>query len=360
MSREGAAMPSANALAPDVSVIVPVYKSEATLAACLDSILCQTTQNIEVICVNDGSPDGCDKILAAYAERDSRISVITQENRGLSGARNSGMEVAHGRIVTFVDSDDLILPNLCERLIRTFDATGAEVVTFGATCEPAEAASKRIQELLSPADAIYEGFSEDLLFRANAQPYAWRTAMTRSFMDRERIRFNETLRFAEDVPYQFTVYPLSRKTSLISDKLYRYQMTDGSLTHVYNASTSRAQKLDQHLCMLQAIFDEWASRGLAGLCPASMVAWCLDLTLFDLARLPQDEATEYASRLAQILLTAYGPDWPSLPAASAVRAAARAVASAAEPGSAFRIGRPTLVRFFMATRGLMACVQRFI
>ena len=140
---------SSSTLAPAVSLIVPVYKSEATLGACLDSLLAQTEADIEIICVNDGSPDNCASILESYASRDARICVITQQNQGLSAARNAGMDVARGRIVDFVDSDDTVSPDLCRRLVEVFDATDADVVTFGAVCEPEDRASKRIRQLQS-------------------------------------------------------------------------------------------------------------------------------------------------------------------------------------------------------------------
>lgn len=344
--------------APAVSIIVPVYKSEATLGACLDSLLAQTEPDIEIICVNDGSPDNCAGILESYAARDARIRVLTQENQGLSAARNAGMDVARGRIVDFVDSDDTVSPELCRRLVEVFDTTDAEVVTFGATCEPEDRASKRIRQLLSPAAAAFDAFDPALLFSANAQPYAWRTALRRSFMEREHIRFSMRLRFAEDVPYQFIVYPLSAKTVLIADKLYRYRMTDGSLTHVYNTEASRAQKVEQHLLMFEVIFDEWRERGLLDLCPGEMVAWCLDLTLFDLARLPSSEADICAQRLSRLLRGVYGEKWCTLPPKGAQRRAALAVAHGAKTG--FEMRKRDLIAFFAATRGVKTCVERFI
>lgn len=349
----------AGARPPAVSFIVPVYRSEATLAACLDSILAQSLDDIEVVCVNDGSPDGCGAILDAYAARDARVRVITQENRGLSAARNAGMDAARGVVVDFVDSDDTVLPELAQVLTSTFARTGAEVVTFGAMCEPPEQAGKRIQQLLSPAAATYESFNPDLLFCANAQPYAWRTALRREFMEHEHIRFSERVRFAEDVPYQFTVYPLSKKTVLLPDKLYRYRMTEGSLTHVYNTSASRAQKVEQHLVMLGVIFDEWHARGLLACCPGRMVTWCLDLLLFDLARLETTQATAYAGSLDALLRSAYGDGWCELPEQAPVRAVAARVARAAA-GDGFALGKLSLVRFFVATRGLKQCIERFI
>lgn len=78
-----------------VSIIVPIYNVERYLRQCLDSLVNQTMPNIEIICVNDGSPDNCAEILEQYAQEDKRIIVITQDNTGLSGARNTGMRYAH-------------------------------------------------------------------------------------------------------------------------------------------------------------------------------------------------------------------------------------------------------------------------
>lgn len=341
---------------PVFSIIVPVYNTERTLPACLDTALAQSIRDIEVICVNDGSPDGSANVLAAYAARDGRVRVITQENTGLSAARNAGIAAARGEYLVFLDSDDTIESVLCERVLSAFgSAMDVDVVTFGAVCEPEDRASARIKRLLSPADAIYTGFDAALLFSANAQPYAWRTVITRAFCERERIRFDESLRFAEDVPFHFTVYPLARTTVLLSDKLYRYRMVEGSLTHVYNASASRERKLAQHLDVLESVFSSWCEHGIGALCPAEMIAWCLDFTLFDIAGLSEDAATAAANRLAGLLANAYGKAWYTLPRQAAVRRAACAVAHAE---SGMHMNKVDLMRFFVATRGLVQCAER--
>ena len=120
---------------PVVSLIVPVYKSEATLGACLDSLLAQTEADIEIVCVNDGSPDNCAGILESYAARDARIRVIAQENQGLSAARNAGMDVARGRIIDFVDSDDTAHIRLC--LDGSVKGTGQNLSAVAA-CDAAD------------------------------------------------------------------------------------------------------------------------------------------------------------------------------------------------------------------------------
>ena len=99
-----------------VSVIVPVYKAEKYLDICLDSLINQTFEDFEVICVNDGSPDNCINILRNYSKLDSRIKIFSQKNQGLSSARNTGLKYAKGEYITFVDSDDFLSPIALERM----------------------------------------------------------------------------------------------------------------------------------------------------------------------------------------------------------------------------------------------------
>lgn len=99
-----------------ISVIVPIYNVERYLAACVDSILNSTYQNLEVILIDDGSPDGCGMICDTYAAQDGRVRVIHQKNQGVSAARNAGLKAACGEYIAFVDSDDIIHPKMLEVL----------------------------------------------------------------------------------------------------------------------------------------------------------------------------------------------------------------------------------------------------
>lgn len=111
-----------------ISVIVPVYRVEKYLLACIDSILNQTFTDFELILVDDGSPDRCPEICDEVARRDARVRVIHQANAGLSAARNAGIEAAHGAWLSFVDSDDYIAPHFCEKLYQTAQRTNADCV----------------------------------------------------------------------------------------------------------------------------------------------------------------------------------------------------------------------------------------
>ena len=101
---------------PLVSVIIPVYKVEAYLTACVESVLAQTWQDFEIILVDDGSPDQCPRMCDEFAARDSRIRVIHKENGGVSTARNVGIHAAEGTYLAFLDSDDLWSPLFLEKM----------------------------------------------------------------------------------------------------------------------------------------------------------------------------------------------------------------------------------------------------
>lgn len=114
-----------------ISVIVPIYNVEKYLSKCIESIISQTYKNIEIILVDDGSPDNCGIICDKYAQRDARIVVIHKENGGLSSARNAGLDVAKGDFIGFVDSDDWIEPTMYEEMLELMQSKNLDVVECG-------------------------------------------------------------------------------------------------------------------------------------------------------------------------------------------------------------------------------------
>lgn len=124
---------------PLVSVIVPIYKVEAYIEECIDSVLSQTFKNFELILVDDGSPDNCGAICDAYAAKDSRIQVIHQRNQGVTRARANGVAAAQGKFITFVDGDDTLLPEALATMLKPADDETDVVLAkyAGAPCPPA-------------------------------------------------------------------------------------------------------------------------------------------------------------------------------------------------------------------------------
>ena len=116
-----------------VSIVVPVYKVAACLPVCLDSLMSQTYENIEIVCIDDGSPDECPAILDRYAEKDNRIRVVHQKNGGVASARNRGLEEASGEYIAFVDSDDWVDERYIGVLMQGIEQYGADVAACGFT-----------------------------------------------------------------------------------------------------------------------------------------------------------------------------------------------------------------------------------
>lgn len=117
-----------------LSVIIPVYNTEQYLRECLDSVLSQGMENMQVICVNDGSTDASLSILEEYQEKDSRLFIVSQENQGLSGARNTGIKNAGGKYILFLDSDDMLHENALEEIVNALENNDVEILMYDSDC----------------------------------------------------------------------------------------------------------------------------------------------------------------------------------------------------------------------------------
>ena len=210
---------------PLISVIVPVYNVEPYLRKCLDSILNQTYRNLEIIIVDDGSTDDSGKICDEY--HDSRIQVFHTENRGLSAARNLGLDHAAGQYIGFVDSDDWIEPDMYEVLLNKALETGADVVECGVyiTSQNKTEEKKRRNSILSGADAVGELLQDKLADNAWNKLYIKQCFLT--------IRFPEGMIF-EDIATTYKVFAAANLVAIVDAVEYHYIRRRGSLSRVHN------------------------------------------------------------------------------------------------------------------------------
>lgn len=229
-------MPKIN---PLISVIVPVYKVEQYLRRCVDSVLTQTYQNLEVVLVDDGSPDRCGAICDEYAKKDSRIGVIHQENRGLSAARNAGLDACTGQFVTFVDSDDYIERDLIQRL---FDGIGdADLCGCGVIREEQSgeiiSVTKTADRIALPGKNVlcqhYTGENGRLGIAAVA---VWAKLYRKELW--EGLRFYEGLMF-EDMHIMPFLLGKCETARYIPYAGYHYLVTPGSITNNQNEQHQR-------------------------------------------------------------------------------------------------------------------------
>lgn len=216
-----------------VSVIVPVYRVEHYLNRAVDSILNQTYQHLDIILVDDGSPDRCGEICDEYAVIDSRVRVIHKSNGGLSSARNAGLEIANGEYVLFVDSDDFIQAHMVERLLGVIEKEKFDIVQ----CSFFRFASDIPQERLTDQIEIVSKY--DALKRIDEAVYmaAWNKIYKKDlFAD---IRFPEG-KIHEDVGCTYKLFFDSEGIAVISDELYGYYVNPDSIT----TSKIKENKLD--------------------------------------------------------------------------------------------------------------------
>lgn len=293
--------------APRLSVVVPVYNVERWVDRCLESLAAQDFTDFEVVCVNDGSTDASRARLAAWEGREPRLRVVDQDNRGLSAARNAGIRAARGDYVCFLDADDRLLPRACGRIVGELDRTSADVLVYGARlCPGPEGCPDWLVECLHPRDAVYEGFSMDLLFSEASRPFAWRVALRRDFLGRSGVLFDETVRFGEDQVFCFAVYPRSRRTALVSDELYEYQVgREGSL--MSGLARDFGARMLEHNVIVDRILRDWDGMGLLRAHAPEMLAFALDFSLYDAIKLPDGQYRPVAEGLRAILSRYWGP-----------------------------------------------------
>lgn len=285
---------------PLFSIIVPVYNVEKYLSLCLDSLRNQSFQDIEVICVDDGSTDGSLAIAEMHAALDSRINVFAKANGGVSSARNFGFEKASGEYVLFIDSDDYMSTNACEVLAGVVKEQSPDIVTFGANCVPEWANYPWLEKCLSPKARVYHGFDQAVLFEEPSAPFSWRVSFRRAFLADNNIAFDESLPLGEDELFLFVAYPCSAKTIFIPDKLYYYRLSrEGSaMDSLFEKKTER---IKWHYRIISGVFSEWQARGFMGLCPAELLVWAIDFVFEDAFRLSEEERRRSFRELGRLI-----------------------------------------------------------
>ncbi len=230
---------------PLISVIVPVYRVEEYLERCVKSILSQTYKNLEVILVDDGSPDQCPAICDACAEKDARVKVIHQENKGLSGARNAGIDAASGEYLAFVDSDDYVSPHFIEELYQLLQDTGCAI----GQCRFSYVKGDGLVEEGDSAFCIYRGESlmEQLYGpeeKATCFVVAWNKLYRAELFKETGIRYPEG-RIHEDEATTYRLFHEAKKLAFLERALYGYYTENGgSITSVFSAK--RLQWLTAH------------------------------------------------------------------------------------------------------------------
>ena len=216
---------------PAVSIIVPIYKVEAFLGECIDSVLAQSFSDYELLLVDDGSPDRCGEICDEYAAKDSRIKVLQKPNGGLSSARNSGMERAKGKWIIFIDSDDIWGDsNGLRKLVEYADKMNLDVLRFEyqAIDEVGNKIYPRLCTDKGLPNTILSNFQ--MVDKAIAgEWFAWLYLIKRNMIG--SLRFDESCPFQEDIDFYCKFFAAKEmRCGYLREKIYYYRKRKASLT----------------------------------------------------------------------------------------------------------------------------------
>ena len=208
-----------------LSVIIPVYNVEPYLEQCLDSVVNQTYKNLEIICINDGSTDNSLKILEKYQKKDKRIKIINQENKGVSAARNAGVDIATGEYITFVDSDDYLELNAYEEAMKVMlQDRSVDLIEFG------------IKPFTTSNDIVNKNRVNDIreYYRKRLNLVLYSGVVWNKIFNLKRIKdigitFPVEIRLFEDLYFSYAYAININKQSFVDLALYNYRVRCGSI-----------------------------------------------------------------------------------------------------------------------------------
>ena len=228
---------------PKISIIIPIYNSEDFLDRCIHSILNQTEKDIEIILVNDGSKDKSSAICDEYAQKDSRIKVIHQENQGVSVARNNALSIANGDFVGFVDSDDYIHPQMFEKLLKTANETQADIVMCDTLTvyDNKKTKDDTITQLSQNITLKKQNISPKLLLELAGS--ACRCIYRNTLITTENIQFPQGIKFSEDRIFNIYSFGFAQKIAYIKKPFYYRYVNLKSAVHRFHSDYFEAYKM---------------------------------------------------------------------------------------------------------------------
>lgn len=245
-----------------ISVVIPIYKVADLLPKCVDSILAQSYRNLEIILVDDGSPDNSGEICEEYAKKDHRVKVVHKKNGGLSSARNAGIDIHTGKYILFVDSDDYINPKMIETLYQNLQTTGADI----SICDYVPFSDKKqVKNRYSEQKFVISG-NEKYDYIAPSNKYSeYGTVSTVQWNKLFKSEIFKKLRYPEGKinEDEFIItnqFHLAKKISYILEPLYYYYQRPNSIIHSFSMNRLdiidafnlridfyRSQQLDQYI-----------------------------------------------------------------------------------------------------------------
>ena len=246
-----------------ISVIIPVFNTEKYLCRCIESIINQTMKNIDVVLVDDGSTDNSSVICDNFAIKDERIQVIHKQNAGQGFARNDGIEIARGKYICFLDSDDYFEPDTCEKITEIMNSTGADICSFGYQIDDNRGnvvSNFQVREAEYVGDGVQEKF---ILHYFGDTPedddlrgvFSCMSAFKKQILLENNIRFpSERVVSSEDAAFCLEYSKYVKKAVTTSKSFYHYCQNEKSFSKAYREDRYKLMKA--HITMLKAYAED--------------------------------------------------------------------------------------------------------
>lgn len=286
-----------------LSIIVPVYNTEKYLRDCLDSLLAQglDENSYEILCIDDGSTDGCPYILDGYGIKHEQIKVLHQKNKGVSAARNMGLDIAVGKYVAFVDSDDFVKRNAYGLLCKEAEVLNAEYIKFS---------YQRVEEeyCLSRADSVFTTAvkrNETGVPVSSSNMYS--ILIKNSIIQNHQIRFNEEQRYGEDTLVNFflTLFVKPEHQYVCEEKIYCYRQRQGSAMHSANKSMYHVKDMFIMIDSFKKVLETWELSEWQKNNIKDRMFLCTAAAIFSSMRISREKAVDTKEKLEILGLYPY-------------------------------------------------------
>lgn len=223
----------------ELSIIIPIYKTEEYLAECVNSILSQKTRDLEVILIDDGSPDNCPAMCDEFAKADSRVKVVHKENGGLSSARNVGLKVATGKYVAFVDSDDKLFPSSIQEILLWIKSNNEDICFLKVLKLYPDGSKRDLGEVIHGSQLKAHNKEDVVAYLASGFKYpgsAWGKLFRREFLLENDLHFPYDRRYSEDLGFIRDCILYADSFDSLDVQYYQYrQGREGSITNKISA-----------------------------------------------------------------------------------------------------------------------------
>ena len=260
-------------MGPEISIVIPVYNVEKYIRQCIDSVIKQSELDMEIIAVDDGSPDGCPAILDDYASKDTRIRVIHQKNSGVSEARNRGIEAANGKWVYFVDSDDWLIEGQLKSAVEKANDLDADILFLNCVEQYESGMAKRVK--LFSSDFVYTDHEHIMQVQKsilchkyspyfssgadNAYPAPWSKLIRTSLVKKNAIRFDPYVGGVyDDGLFTLEILEVAKKIGYAGNCVYNYRILNSSIVHAFRAGM--VEKFEKN-CQRVSEFAERNNKG---------------------------------------------------------------------------------------------------